>query len=61
MNIQQIRDDEERRVIAFIYANKEKWTREEQEKFIDYVMDKSDSTILEQTIRETFNQMNNIH
>jgi len=57
----QMRDAETDRVIAFIWNNLEKWTLSEQEKFIAYIMDKSNSETLILTIREIFQQINNPH
>jgi hypothetical protein len=61
MNIHQTRVDEQNRVIAFIHANKEKWTLQEQHKFIAWIQDHSDSPSLEHTVREIFQQMNRPH
>jgi len=58
---EQMRDAETDRVIAFIWNNLEKWTSSEQEKFIAYIMDKSNSETLNLTIREIFQQINNPH
>ena len=57
----QMRDAETHRVIAFIWNNLEKWTPLEQEKFIAYIMDKSNSETLIPTIRKIFQQINNPH
>ena len=59
MNPQEkkLRDNEEARVIEFIYKNKHKWTHSEQQKFIEYTMAHSNSASLEETMRKTFAQL----
>lgn len=58
---QELRDEELARVVKFIYANIEKWTQHEQEKFICYLRDHSNSITLESDVRDVFARLNHIH